>query len=150
MAGVLRKKIFGFQYLSLKLSLTLPHKEKMLWCSYYRSFIKSIKLDRCGNFIEKFNFISTPSKIIIPIAHHPPYHPLNMPSPTSPPNLPPPPTTSLTSTPPTPPPLPNHHPPHHPKPHHPHPTQSHPTTPNPTIHLTTPTIPMEKKEVLNA
>ena len=34
-------KIFSFLYLSLKLSLTLPHKGKMLWCSYFRSFIKS-------------------------------------------------------------------------------------------------------------
>ena len=103
------EKIFGFQYLSLKLSLTLPQKGKMLWCSYYRSFIKSINLDRCGNFIKKFNFVSTPLKIIIPIAHHPPYHQLNTPSPTPPPNLPPPSTTFLTSTPLTPPP-PYHHP----------------------------------------
>ena len=98
--------MFGFPYLSLKLSLTLPNKEKMLWCSYFRSFIKSINLDRCGNFIEKFNFVSTPSKSIIPIAHHPPYHPLNTPLPMPPPTLPPPPTTSLTSTPHTP--LPTH------------------------------------------
>ena len=71
----------------------------MLWCSYFRSFIKSVNLDRCGNFIKKFNFVSTPWKIIIPIAHHPPYHPLNTPSPMPPPTLPPPPITSLTSTP---------------------------------------------------
>ena len=116
------EKIFGFHCLSLKLSLTLPHKRKMLWCSYFRSFIKSINLDSCGNFIEKLKFVSTPLKIIIPIAHHPPYCPLNTPSPMPPPTLPPPPTTSLTSTPCTPPtthhtpPLP--HPPH--PPHHPH------------------------------
>ena len=76
----------------------------MLWHSYFRSFIKSINLDRCGNFIKKFDFVSTPSKIIIPIAHHPPYHQLNTPSPMVPPTLHPPPTTSLTSTRRTPPP----------------------------------------------
>ena len=43
-------------------------------------------------------YVSTPLKIIIPIAHHP----LNTPSPTPPTNLPPLPTTSLTSTPLTP------------------------------------------------
>ena len=42
----------------------------MLWCSYFKSFIKSINFDRYGNFIKKFNFVSTPMKIIIPIAHH--------------------------------------------------------------------------------
>ena len=113
------EKIFGFQYLPLKLSLTLPHKGKMVWCSYYRSFIKLINLNRCGNFIKKFNFVSTPSKIIILIAHHPSYHPLNTPSPMPPPTLPPPPTTSITSTPLTPPSPPHHPPPHLPLPNHP-------------------------------
>ena len=68
-----------FSVLSLKLSLTLPHKGKMLCCSHFRSFIRLINLDRCGNLIENFNFVSTPWKIIIPLAHHPPYHPLNTP-----------------------------------------------------------------------
>ena len=116
-AGVLRK-IFGFLYLSLTLSLTLPRKGKMLWWSYFRPFIKSINLDRGRNLIKKFNFVSTPLKIIIPIAHHPPYHPLNTPSPMPPTILPPPPTTSLTSTPHT---LP-------------------PTHPIPTPHTTTPLV----------
>ena len=114
------RQIFGFPYLSLKLSLTLPHKGKMLWCSYFRSFIKSINLDRCGNLIEKFNFVSTPWKIIIPLTHHPPYHPQNTPSPT-------------TNT------HPSHHTPSPPPPnttyntiHPPHPI-SHQTPPPPTL-----------------
>ena len=64
-ARVLRKKIFGFPYQSLKLSLTLPHKGKMLWCSYFRSFIKSANFSRTGNFVQKLNFVSIPGKIII-------------------------------------------------------------------------------------
>ena len=123
MAGVLRKNIW-FSIPVPKIKFDPPPQGKMLWCSYYRSFIKSINLDRCGNFIEKFNFVSTPWKIIIPITHHPPYHPLNTPSPTPPPNLPQPPTTSLTNTPLTPlPPTTTPHPPptppptHHPPPH---------------------------------
>ena len=140
--------------------MTLHHKGKMLWWSYFRSSTQSINLDRCGNFIEKFNFVSTPSKIIIPIAHHPPYHPLNTPSPMPPPTLHPPPHPS-----------PAHHTPHHPPtspptthpwrksgtlmprakkwglntpphpqphpttnpPHPPHPTTTYPTTPHPII-----------------
>ena len=104
----------------------------MLWCSYFRSCIKLINLDRYRNFIKKFNFVSTPWKIIIPIAHHAPYYPLNTPSPTPPPTLPTPPTTSLTSTPltsnppTTKPPLPHYHP------SHPYPTTPHTTTPHPT------------------
>ena len=90
---------WSFHYLSLKLSLTFHHKGKMLSCSYFSSFIRSINLDRCGNFIENFNFVSTPWKIIIPQAQNPPtqhtiippYHP-----PSPPPPIPPP-----TSTPPT-------------------------------------------------
>ena len=34
------EKIFDFCYLSLRLSLAFPQKVKMLWCSYFRSFIK--------------------------------------------------------------------------------------------------------------
>ena len=63
-AGVLRK-IFALLYLSLKLSLTLPHKRKVLWCSYFKSFIKSKIFSRCGNFVDKWNFVSTPGEIII-------------------------------------------------------------------------------------
>ena len=108
------EKIFGFHYLSLKLSLTLPHKGKMLWCSYFRSFIKLIYLDRCGNLIEKFNFVSTPWKIIIPIANSPP----NTPSPTITSQNPPHPSLA-------------HHPPHPSLAHHPplHP----PSKPQPTL-----------------
>ena len=114
--------------------MTLPHKGKKLWCSNFRFFIKLINLDRCGNLIEKFNFVSTPWKIIIPIANHHPthnlphpslaHHPPSKPQPTLPPT-PPPPTpqsntthTSLSTT-------PHHHlnPPHH----------SHPMNP-PTTH----------------
>ena len=107
-AGVVRK-IFAFPYLSLKLSLTLPYNGKVLWCSYFRPFIKSINLERCGNLIEKFNFVSTSWKIIIPLAHHPPYYPPNTPSP-----IPPPPTPSPTY-------------PTHPT-MTPHPTTTHPPT----------------------
>ena len=64
-----QKKIFGFLYLSLKLSLTLLHKGKMLWCSYFRSLIKSAIFSRCRNFIKKMNFVSTPCKIIIPLGN---------------------------------------------------------------------------------
>ena len=64
-----QKKIFGFLYLFLKLSLTLPHKEKLLWCSYFRSYIKSINFSRNGFFVKKFNFVSTPWKIIIPLGN---------------------------------------------------------------------------------
>ena len=59
--------LFGFSYLFLKLSFTLPHKEKMLWCSYFRFFIKLINFSRCGNFVKKFNFAGTPWKIEIPL-----------------------------------------------------------------------------------
>ena len=37
----------------------------MLWCSYFRSFIKSTNFSRMGNFVEKFNFVNTSWKIII-------------------------------------------------------------------------------------
>ena len=115
--------------------MTLPHKGKMLWCSYFRSCIKSINLNRCRNFIEQFNFFSTPWKIIIPKAHHP----LNTPSPMPPPTFPAPPT-SLTSTPLTPTPTNTTHPTTTP-PHYTYHTH-HPMTPYPTTtHLTTPTPP---------
>ena len=39
----------------------------MLWCSHFRSFIKSAIFSRMGNFIAKLNFDSTPWKIIIPL-----------------------------------------------------------------------------------
>ena len=58
-----QKKIFGFPYLSLKLSLTLFHKGKMLWCSYFRSFTKSKNISRTGNFIKKFNFVALLGKL---------------------------------------------------------------------------------------
>ena len=45
------RQIFGFPYLPLKLSFTLPHKEKMLWCSYFKSFIKLAIFSRIENFI---------------------------------------------------------------------------------------------------
>ena len=64
-----QKKIFGFPYLSLKLSLTLPHKGKMLWCSYFRSLIKLANFSRCGNFTKKLNFVSTLWKIIRPLVN---------------------------------------------------------------------------------
>ena len=64
-AGVLTKNIF-ISLPILKLSLTLPHKGKMLWCSYFRSFIKLTNFLRTGNFVEKFNFVSTSWKIKIP------------------------------------------------------------------------------------
>ena len=47
--------------------VTLPHKGKMLWCSYFKSLIKSVNFSRCGNFIEKLNFVSPPGKITIPL-----------------------------------------------------------------------------------
>ena len=117
----------------------------MFWCSNFRFFIKSINLDRCGNLIEKFKFVSTPWKIIISIAnHHPTHH--------HPQSLHTPPTPSLTGTPATPAPTiktttkftthPNpithlsHH--HHPPHHHPHhnltPPFTPPPPPNPIIH----------------
>ena len=93
-AGVLSKYIW-FSIPVPKISLTLPHKGKMLWCSNFRFFIKLINLDRCGNLIEKFYFVSIPWKIIIPKAnHHPTYHHQQ--------SLHKPPTPPLTSTPPTP------------------------------------------------
>ena len=50
-----------------KIKFDLPHKGKMLWCSYFRSLIKSANFSRCRNFIKKLNFVSTPWKIIIPL-----------------------------------------------------------------------------------
>ena len=41
----------------------------MLWCSYFRSFIKLTNFLRMGNFVEKINFISTSWKIIIPLGN---------------------------------------------------------------------------------
>ena len=41
----------------------------MLWCSYFKSFIKSANFSRCGNFVEKLNFVYTPWKIIILLGH---------------------------------------------------------------------------------
>ena len=120
MARIL-EKIFGFSYLSLKLSLILPQKGIMLWCSYFRSFIKSTNFSRTGNFVEKLNFTYTPWKIkIVPQPHHQP-HPsdpptpppptqqphLNLPPPTHPnpkPTYPPTHCTSAHHQPPTPPP----------------------------------------------
>ena len=63
------EKIIGFSCLSLKLSLTLPHKGKMLWCSYFRPFIKSTSFSRTGSFIKKIYFVSTPWKIIITLGN---------------------------------------------------------------------------------
>ena len=63
------RQIFGFPYLSLKLSLTLPHKEKMLWCSYFKSLIKLANFSRCGNFVKKLNLVSSPWKIIVPLGN---------------------------------------------------------------------------------
>ena len=59
------EKIFCFLYLSL--SLILPQKGKMLWCSHFRSFIKLAIFSGMGNFIAKLNFVSTPWKFIIPL-----------------------------------------------------------------------------------
>ena len=64
-----QKKIFSFPYLSLKLSLNLSHKGKMLWCSHFKSFIKLTKFSRYRNFIKKLNFVSTPWKIIVPLGN---------------------------------------------------------------------------------
>ena len=64
-----RKKIFGFSYLSLNLSLTLLHKEKVLWSSYFRFFIKSMNFSGSGNFFKKINCFSTPWKITIPLGN---------------------------------------------------------------------------------
>ena len=90
MARIL-EKIFGFSYLSLKLSSALPQKGIMLWCSYFRSFIKSTNFSRTGNFVEKLNFISTPWKIDIPPQpHHQPHpsKPSTLPTPTPTPTHP--------------------------------------------------------------
>ena len=158
MARVLRKNIW-FSIPVPKIKFDPSPQGKMLWCLYFRSCIKSINLDRCRNFIKKFNFVSTPWKIIIPIAHSPPYHPLNTSSPMPPPTLPPPPTTSLTSTPLTPTPThpTNTTPPTPPPPNHPYPTTIHPLLhhpqthhPHPTSYSTTPTPPTEKNWGLNA
>ena len=156
-AGVLKIYIW-FSIPVPKIRFDPPPQGKMLWCSNFRLFIKSINLDRCGNLIEKFNFVSTPWKIIIPIANnHPTHH--------HPQSLHTPPTSPFTSTPPTPAPTikttnnftthphpithlsHHHHPPHHhplhnwhhhcpqPPPSHPiiHPPQNcphhHPTPP---------------------
>ena len=65
--------------------MTLPHKGKMLWCSYFRSFIKLTNFSRTGNFIEKLNFISTPWKIKIPPQPHHQPHPSDPLTPAPPP-----------------------------------------------------------------
>ena len=65
----LLEKILSFHCLSLKLGLTLPHKGKMFWCSYFKFFIKLTNFSRCRNFIKKLNFVSTPWKVIIPLGN---------------------------------------------------------------------------------
>ena len=50
------EEIFGFPYLFLKLSLTLPHKGKVLWWSYFRSFIKSTIFSQMWKFHQKTEF----------------------------------------------------------------------------------------------
>ena len=66
MAGVLRKNIL-FSVLIPKIKFVLPKKGKMLWCSYFWSFIKLTNFSRMENFIEKLNFVGTPWKVIIPL-----------------------------------------------------------------------------------
>ena len=61
--------IVQFSYLFLELGLTLPHKGKMLWCSYFWSFITMVNFSKCGNFIKNLNVVSTPWKIIIPLGN---------------------------------------------------------------------------------
>ena len=70
----------------------------MLWCSNFRLFIKSIILDRYGNLIEKFIFVSTPWKIIISIVNHHPthHHPQSLHTPPTPPVISTQPTPALT------------------------------------------------------
>ena len=46
-----------------------PPQGKMLWCSYFKSFIKSTNFSSCGNVIKKLNLVSTPWKIIIPLGN---------------------------------------------------------------------------------
>ena len=65
LAGVLRKNIW-FSIPVPKIKFDPPPEGKMLWCSYFKSFIKSTNFSRCGNFIKKWNFASTAWKIIIP------------------------------------------------------------------------------------
>ena len=100
------------------------------------SSLKLINLDRCRNLIENFNFVSTPWKIIIPIAnHHPTHH--------HPQSLHTPPTPTPTSTTPSPAPtiktttnFTTHPPPYHP------PTPPPPSTPpSPTPQPNTTTTP---------
>ena len=126
--------------------MTLQHKGKMLCCSYFRSFIKSAIFSRTGNFIKKFNFVSTPWEIkITPGDNVGDSLPPSLP-PTPTPTTPPPHNT--TPPPPTPPPqhtlnhpqTPSHyhnHPPPHQPPTHPHqhmtPTPTHSMNP-PTTH----------------
>ena len=64
MAGVLRKNIW-FSVPVPKIKFDPPPQEKSFWCSYFKSFIKSKKISRCGNFVDKWNFVSTSGKIII-------------------------------------------------------------------------------------
>ena len=80
--------------------MALPQKGKMLWCPYFRSFIKLTNFSRTGNFIEKLNFVSTPWKIKIPPQPHHQPHPSIHPTHHTPPH-PPHPTTTPTPPPPT-------------------------------------------------
>ena len=59
-------KKFGYSKLFLKLSFTLQNKGKMLWCSYFKSFIELTIFYGNVIFVKIFYFISTPWKIIIP------------------------------------------------------------------------------------
>ena len=119
------EKIFGFSYLSLKLSLALPLKGIMLWCSYLRSFIKSTNFSELEislkNLISSVllgklkyhpNLTTSPTHLIHPLHHHPPSNP------TSPYHHPPTHCTSPYQHPPTP----------------PHPTTTHTPTHPPTTH----------------
>ena len=67
-AGVLGKNIWFSLHIP-KIKFDPPPQGKMLWCSYFRSFIKLTNFSRTGNFIKKLNFVSTPWKIIIPLGN---------------------------------------------------------------------------------
>ena len=53
-------------------TLTLHHKGKMLWCSYFRSFNKLTNFSRTGNFFKKF--VSNPWKIFTSLGNSVVYH----------------------------------------------------------------------------
>ena len=114
------EKIFGFSYLSLKLSSALPQKGIMLWYSYFRSFIKLTNFSRTGNFVDKLNFISSLWKIKIPPQPHHQPHPSDLPTPP-----PPTPSTNPTTT-------------HPATPTHPTTTHLPHLTPTPPTHPTSP------------